>query len=151
MTRLAKTMMLEYSWPGNIRELKNVMERMVVINFTNVIDGDVVARVLGLPAVRVQAAKERHGTLKAATESLERQMIRNALERYGSKPESCRRSGYRPFHSGKKMSATGNLEVLFPDAGFRAPFGRGSVSRRRFNPYKKLRTPGYSQGALFLK
>ena len=89
MTRLAKTMMLEYSWPGNIRELKNVMERMVVINFTNVIDGDVVARVLGLPAVRVQAAKERHGTLKAATESLERQMIRNALERYGSKRKAA--------------------------------------------------------------
>ncbi|MEE0741550.1 MAG: sigma 54-interacting transcriptional regulator [Emergencia sp.] len=89
MTRLAKAMMLEYGWPGNIRELKNVMERMVVINFTDVIDGDVVARVLGLPAAKVQAANSKHGTLKTATEALERQMIRNALEQYGSKRKAA--------------------------------------------------------------
>lgn len=89
MTRLAKAMMLEYSWPGNIRELKNVMERMVVINFTNVIDGDVVGRILGLPSAVVQSANSRHGTLKAATESLERQMIQSALARCGSKRKAA--------------------------------------------------------------
>ena len=93
MTRLAMAMMMEYSWPGNIRELKNVIERMVVINFTGVIDGDVVARVLGLPAAKVQSTNSRHGTLKAATESLERQMIESALERCGSKRKAAKALG----------------------------------------------------------
>lgn len=93
MTRLAMAMMLEYSWPGNIRELKNVIERMVVINFTGVIDGDVVGRVLGLPAAKVQSTNSRYGTLKAATESLERQMIESALERCGSKRKAAKALG----------------------------------------------------------
>ena len=93
MTRLAMAMMLEYSWPGNIRELKNVVERMVVINFTGVIDGDVVGRVLGLPAAKVQSANSRYGTLKAATESLERQMIESALQRWGSKRKAAKALG----------------------------------------------------------
>ena len=34
----AKKTLLEYSWPGNIRELKNVVERAVVLNTKNHID-----------------------------------------------------------------------------------------------------------------
>lgn len=93
LTRLAMAMMLDYSWPGNIRELKNVVERMVVINFTGVIDGDVVGRILGLPAAKVQSTNSRYGTLKAATESLERQMIESALERCGSKRKAAKALG----------------------------------------------------------
>ncbi|MGN0658798.1 MAG: sigma-54 interaction domain-containing protein [Emergencia sp.] len=93
MTRLAMAMMMEYSWPGNIRELRNVVERMVVIDFTGVIDGDVVARILGLPAAKVQATNSRYGTLKAATESLERQMITSAIARCGSKRKAAQDLG----------------------------------------------------------
>lgn len=89
ITRQAMTMMLEYPWPGNIRELKNVVERMVVINFTNVIDGDTVARVLGLSEDQIVASSTELGTLKAATEAVERQMIKAALTRYGSKRKAA--------------------------------------------------------------
>lgn len=37
-TDAAKTALLEYSWPGNIRELRNVVERAVVLNMKNRID-----------------------------------------------------------------------------------------------------------------
>lgn len=89
VTREAMAMMLEYPWPGNIRELKNVVERMVVINFTNVIDGETVSRVLGLSEEQVVAASSGLGTLKVATEAVERQMIKGALSRYGSKRKAA--------------------------------------------------------------
>ncbi len=40
ITDVAKKRLLAHSWPGNIRELKNVIERAVVLNRKNVIDED---------------------------------------------------------------------------------------------------------------
>ncbi len=41
-TEAAKTAMLRYSWPGNIRELQNMVRRVTVISDTAKIDADVV-------------------------------------------------------------------------------------------------------------
>lgn len=38
LTEAAQKRLLDYDWPGNIRELKNVIERAVVLNTRNVID-----------------------------------------------------------------------------------------------------------------
>jgi len=89
LTRGAMVMMLEYPWPGNIRELKNVVERMVVINFSNVIDGEIVSRVLGLTADQKAAINPNTGTLKAATESLERQLIQESMAKHDSKRKAA--------------------------------------------------------------
>ena len=89
MTRGAMVTMLEYPWPGNIRELKNVVERMVVINFSNVIDGEIVSRVLGIPSSSQSSLKPANGTLKAATDSVERQMIEAAIAKCGSKRKAA--------------------------------------------------------------
>jgi PAS domain S-box-containing protein len=89
LTRGAMVMMLEYPWPGNIRELKNVVERMVVINLSNVIDGEIVSRVLGLTSEQKAAINPNVSTLKAATAALEKQLIQEALAKHGSKRKAA--------------------------------------------------------------
>ncbi|MGN0714599.1 MAG: TyrR/PhhR family helix-turn-helix DNA-binding protein, partial [Anaerovoracaceae bacterium] len=68
-----------YQWPGNIRELKNVMENMVVISNSDYL------RSSDLPWVQ-QKEKPDGGmpTLKEAMEEFEKQFLRKAKEQWGT-------------------------------------------------------------------
>ncbi|QAT43655.1 sigma-54 interaction domain-containing protein [Aminipila luticellarii] len=89
----------EYSWPGNIRELKNIMERMVVINGTGEINASTVKQVLGIsPVVPLSSPSPDalpsygqiiEGNLKKSVESFETDMIRRAIAQYGSKRKAA--------------------------------------------------------------
>ncbi|MGC9963909.1 MAG: sigma 54-interacting transcriptional regulator [Syntrophobacteraceae bacterium] len=79
--------LLAYHWPGNIRELRNVMERLVVFSTTEQISvGD-------LPSEILDSAAENPGdegidletgmTLKEAVRRFERHIIEQAVKRYG--------------------------------------------------------------------
>ena len=46
----ARRLLEQYSWPGNIRELRNIAERLVVLTTGTEIGGEDVRRVLGQPA-----------------------------------------------------------------------------------------------------
>ncbi len=68
-----------YNWPGNIRELKNVMENMVVISNSEYLrSGD-------LPWIR-QDENRSDGmpTLKEAVEEFEKQFLKKAKEQWGT-------------------------------------------------------------------
>ena len=54
LTSAARAALLAYDWPGNIRELKNVVERLIVRRHTGAIDeSDLPAEVIGLSRQRV--------------------------------------------------------------------------------------------------
>ena len=54
LTSAARAALLAYDWPGNIRELKNVVERLIVRRHTAAIDeNDLPAEVIGLSRQRV--------------------------------------------------------------------------------------------------
>lgn len=87
--------MKRYDWPGNIRELENEIERLVVVS------GDAARIGVGLlpPHVLgagegespVTEAAEEHSNLKDAISALERKMIADALESAeGNKSEAAR-------------------------------------------------------------
>ena len=74
-----------YRWPGNIRELENLLERIVVTNSGGVITRDVVYAALnpdGSHGHLNPAAQE--GTLRQQVSAFEREVVLRALEREGS-------------------------------------------------------------------
>jgi PAS domain S-box-containing protein/TyrR family helix-turn-helix protein len=76
---------LEYAWPGNIRELENVIERMVVMTD----EKEIIIQHLPLTIRNnvhsmVNVVFPEQTSLKSAVDELEKQMIKQALKKYGS-------------------------------------------------------------------
>jgi two-component system NtrC family response regulator len=87
VTPEALKLLVQYAWPGNIRELENVVERAVILCHNNLITHN------DLPGELAPAAPESrldidrfiplHTPLPEALEHIEEQMIRRALEQSG--------------------------------------------------------------------
>lgn len=80
ISREARDLLVKYDYPGNVRELENIMERAVVIS-----RGPILTRE-DLPfqeAPAAAAAASPPASLQKAVEDLERQMIQEALEKTG--------------------------------------------------------------------
>ncbi len=89
----AVQLMETYPWPGNTRELENVIERLVVINQTNVIDRKTVSMVLGLTEEEGNVKPENEYDIKAATAAVEKHIIRKAVSDFGSKRKAAEAMG----------------------------------------------------------
>ena len=78
VTREARDNLLRYDYPGNVRELENIIERAVVLTRDDVIgSGDLPLMVQEPKTVGL----DDETTLTVAVEALERRMIREALAR----------------------------------------------------------------------
>ena len=78
LTPEGRDILLRYDYPGNVRELENIIERAVVLTRDDVIgSGDLPLTVQELEV----ADGDRETNLTAAVEALERRMIRDALAR----------------------------------------------------------------------
>jgi len=75
LTREAREALLRYDYPGNIRELENLIERAVVLTRDDVIGVEDLPLTLETPA----SGSGNEAGLIAAVEGLERRMIREAL------------------------------------------------------------------------
>lgn len=85
----AISVLQRYEWPGNIRQLKNVIEWIVIMKSQNakIIDvEDLPAEILGKGSESKEASWFDHAMLmplKEARDEFERQYIRNQVEKYG--------------------------------------------------------------------
>lgn len=80
----AMDMLISYSWPGNIRELENIIERLVVIDRKGVItETDLPARFMdGRPVKSQGVIINEIIPLNSAVESVEKQLISIAYLKY---------------------------------------------------------------------
>jgi two-component system NtrC family response regulator len=79
LTSEAREALLRYDYPGNVRELENIIERAVVLTRDDVIGG----ADLPLTTQRLEETESAQASLPAAVEGMERRMIREALVRAG--------------------------------------------------------------------
>jgi two-component system NtrC family response regulator len=76
-TQEAREVLLRYDYPGNVRELENIIERAVVLT-----RDDVIGRAdLPLTMEELEGKENEEASLPAAVEGIERRMIREALVR----------------------------------------------------------------------
>lgn len=77
-TDSAKKRLVDYSWPGNIRELKNVVERAVVLNTKDEIDETDLALTPAIAGVSAESSTPQ-ATTEMTLAQLERQHIERVL------------------------------------------------------------------------
>lgn len=92
-------LMMEYDWPGNIRELKNIVERTVVMSKKEYVDRSDMQKIIGdLSDTSVDSVVlstpdkeniyetmlQKKVSLQAYIEECEKEYLKYALDRYGS-------------------------------------------------------------------
>jgi len=84
LTTQAEEVLMHYDWPGNIRELQNVVERAMVTVDEEIITHKQILNLVDSP-VKVHQGHLIEGIVPI--EQMEKQMIRLAIERYGDSVE----------------------------------------------------------------
>lgn len=85
LTTQAEEVLLQYDWPGNIRELQNVVERAMVTVDDEIITHKQILNLVDSPSVIQHHDQVFEGIMPI--EQMEKKMIRMALERYGDSVE----------------------------------------------------------------
>ena len=85
----AMHMLRHYDWPGNIRELRNLMERLVILGKDGRITCSEIQNVLGVTGKCVATERKEMHTLKEAVEQFEKQMIQDAIMNAGNKKKAA--------------------------------------------------------------
>ncbi|SHK11490.1 PAS domain S-box-containing protein [Paramaledivibacter caminithermalis DSM 15212] len=94
ITSSVEKILLNYSWPGNIRELENIMERLIVTTKDDLIDEkDLPIFLLEEENSCEKVKLEGILPLKEATEILERKLIKRAYKKYGTTYEMAEALG----------------------------------------------------------
>jgi two-component system response regulator HydG len=93
MSLAARRRLLAYEWPGNVRQLRNVVESMVVVDYDGLLDLDDLPEELAEPAEPSSepATQSLAGLVGRSLEDLERLFIAESLRATGGNREEAAR------------------------------------------------------------
>jgi DNA-binding NtrC family response regulator len=84
LTEAALSVLVTYSFPGNVRELRNLIERLVILTPDDAIDAEDVKNCLGPPPVAMPDGMFRPGVpFRVLVEEAERAILDQALAHHG--------------------------------------------------------------------
>ena len=112
LSRAAIDALCNYSFPGNVRELMNICERLVVMSETEVIDMvDLPGQVAGSVKTRLPEEMDwpETVTLQEALETVERNILTKARERYRSQSRIAEVLGVNQSTIARKLKRYGLL------------------------------------------
>jgi len=98
-----------YSFPGNVRELKNLVERLVILNPDDAVTGSDVERALSTEMATPHSGLYQPGVpFRVLSEQAERRILEEALEHHGGQMAATARAlGLERSHLYKKARALG--------------------------------------------
>jgi DNA-binding NtrC family response regulator len=110
ITRAASDALLSYSYPGNVRELMNICERLVVMSETDWIDlkdlpNDISPHAKEVPIETIEWMKGM--TLQQAMDTLERRMLANSLKQDGNQRRMAAALGVNQSTIARKLEKYG--------------------------------------------
>jgi len=107
-TEPALRRLVRHDYPGNVRELRNLVERLVILTREQTIDADAVESCLPQPRAARQSEVALRGTLRETLENLERRLVLKTLESHHWRmTEVAQTLGLERSHLYKKMKALG--------------------------------------------
>lgn len=101
--------LMGYDYPGNVRELINIMERMIVMSEGEVISVNDLPREVKAAEASLQEPLGVGVPLKAAVQAFENRLISAALRRYGSVSGAAKALGIHPTTLWRKVIREGGL------------------------------------------
>ena len=102
LTAAARKSLLQYPWPGNIRELRNLMERIAYLTQGDTLDTDELVFVLSPEQVAATIALDQ--PLAEATRQFQIDYIRSHIESsQGNMTDAARRLGLHRSNLYRKM------------------------------------------------
>jgi two-component system nitrogen regulation response regulator NtrX len=105
LSKPALKALMEYNWPGNVREFKNILERMVIMVADEVIQLEHIPPAILKPTSTAPWA-EKAGSLKEAREQFEREFLLQKLkENNGNIAQTARQLQIERSHLHRKLKA----------------------------------------------
>ena len=101
----AMEVLQQFDWPGNIRELENIIERIMISFDGNIINKFQVERALGISAVHITESPEEMGDkgMKELMEEYERYILKTMLEKHGRPSAAARALGMNKSTFSRRM------------------------------------------------
>lgn len=92
----AMKLLYDYSYPGNIRELKNLVERAYILSSNNIITDEDFPSELKYSHFNISTEKYKEISLSEAVSNLERDLIKEAIEKTSTNKEAAILLGLEP-------------------------------------------------------